>query len=168
MNKLDACKILGISGEINLKSVKTAYFKACKTYHPDKNPAGLEMMKAVNEAYASLKTIDFSQPFNFDPSQSVRDYGEALNTAILATQNLPGVDLELCGAWLWLSGNTREFKTEIKTAGFRWAPKKYKWYFRPADYKSRSRGKYTMDEIRDKYGSSCVKPERRDALDEIA
>lgn len=83
-------------------------------------------------------------------------FGEALNAAINAVIDLSGINIEVCGAWVWLSGETRPHKDSIKAAGYRWARKKQTWYFRPADYKSHNRGDWAMDDIRDKYGSTAV------------
>lgn len=156
INQRDAAKILGINDEINPEIVKAAYRKACFKYHPDRNPAGLEMMKAVNVAYESIK--DFTGEVHHD----LNDFGESLNDAINFASNLEGVTIEIMGAWVWLTGNTKEYKTQIKEfesngEKYRWAPKKCAWYFRPSDYKSYNRGKWDLDTIRDKYGSKEVR-----------
>ena len=51
----DALSILSITGDYTPETVKQAYRRACSQYHPDRNPAGLEMMKLVNVAYDTLK-----------------------------------------------------------------------------------------------------------------
>ena len=131
--------------------------KACSKYHPDKNAAGLEMMKAVNVAYAFLKTLTDADETTETEGTGI-DFGEAMNNAINAVLDLNGVLIEICGNWIWLSGDTRTHKDAIKAAGFYWASKKMMWYFRPADYKSSSRGGYSIDDIREKFGSDTVKP----------
>jgi hypothetical protein len=155
----DALKVLGITGEYNPDSVKAAYRKACSLYHPDRNPAGLEMMKMVNQAYEALKNATGEAKIEGDYSS----YGEDLNNALNAVMGL-GFDIEICGAWIWLHGDTKPHKEIIKAAGFMWAPKKKLWYFRPADYKSRGRGKFSMDEIRASHGSEKVTEKERNKL----
>ena len=132
MNQYDAAKILGLSGEITPELVKTAYRQASMKYHPDRNPAGTEMMKLVNEAYEVLKE------FSGDVKEQQADYGDLLNEALNAIINLPGLFIEICGAWLWVSGDTRTHKTTLKEAGFKWAPKNKLWYYRPEQYRSRA------------------------------
>jgi len=151
MNEKDAVKILGLNGEVTPEIVKRAYHKACSQYHPDRNPAGTEMMKAVNAAYQAIKDITK----NIEIDEAAQSYGEDLNEAINAIIHLD-LTLEICGAWVWVRGDTKTYKTQLKEAGYKWAPKKKSWYFRPADYKSRSRGKYSMDEIREKFGTDTV------------
>jgi len=77
--------------------------------------------------------------------------------AIAAVQELPGLVVERCGRWLWAEGASKAHKSELKGAGFKWSPKKEKWYWRPAGDKRRKfRGNSTMPAIRSKYGSTEV------------
>jgi hypothetical protein len=154
MNIFDACKVLGLSGQFTREDVKKAYRIACSQYHPDKNPAGLEMMKLVNVAYEVLEAFDFKQPIML--SDAACQYGEIVNAALNNIIHLSGLIIEVCGAWVWIGGDTKSHKDALKTAGFQWAPKKQRWYFRPEDYKSKARGQLSMDDIRGKYGSEKV------------
>lgn len=147
MNINDAAKILGLSGEITPGQTKIAYREACKKYHPDINPAGEDMMKIVNSAYEVLK--DYSGEIR----DKQLDYGDLLNDALNMVGGLIGLNIEICGAWIWITGETRIHKDVLKKVGFKWASKKKAWYFRPEGFKSRSRGKTSLDEIRGKYGS---------------
>ena len=127
-------------------------------YHPDRG-GSTEMMQAVNAAYAMVK--DFSG--TVDTTGAQVGYGEALNEAINAIITCPGLVIEVCGIWVWVSGDTRYLKETLKAASYRWASKKHQWYFRPEGW-SGGRGKSTMDDIRAKYGSSTVKTQFATAL----
>jgi curved DNA-binding protein CbpA len=152
MNIQNAFNILGIAnGQVTQEDIIQAYRKACMKYHPDRNPAGLEMMKLINAAREALK--------DFTSGESVagegKDYGEAINAALNAVVNL-GLNIEICGAWVWLTGDTKPHKEVLKAAGFLWAPKKLAWYFRPEEHKRRKNFgglALSLDEIRAKYGS---------------
>ncbi|WP_020211120.1 J domain-containing protein [Gilvimarinus chinensis] len=152
MKNEDAAKILGITGEINPDTVKQAYRRASSKYHPDKG-GSVEMMQAVNQAYDTLK--DFSG----DVDAGDLDYGDLLNEALNAIINLQGINIEVCGAWIWVTGDTRPHKDALgkNGAGFFWAKKKKAWYFRPSDYKSAGRGKFSLDDIRERHGSQIIK-----------
>lgn len=72
---------------------------------------------------------------------------------------LEGVEVELCGAWLWIDGNTYPHRSALKAAGCRWSASKRKWYWRhEEDDCFWSRGTASMEEIRDKYGSEWLRP----------
>jgi len=164
MNIKDALSILGLTASADQSGIKTAYRKACAKYHPDRNPAGLEIMKAVNVAYQFLVEISYNGAERPIDEEVNSNFGDMLNDAINAIIGLSGVDIEICGAWVWLTGNTKEYKEAIKAAGFWWAKKKAAWYFRPADYKSRNKGDWDLEKIRDKYGSVNVSNQPRTSL----
>jgi hypothetical protein len=65
---------------------------------------------------------------------------------------------------VWVSGDTFTHKAVLKGAGFYYAGKKKRWYFRPEDWASRSRGSLDMDGIREKYGSTAPKRQTRNAI----
>ena len=158
MNIKDAAKILNLNGDITPKEVKKAYRLAAKEFHPDRNPAGAEMMKMINAAYETLK--DFTGKIhNQDKKKSADDskqenYTDAVNEALNKILDLDGLIIEVCGAWVWVSGETKKHRERLKEADFKYASKKKRWFFRPEDWKSKNRTLYSMDEIREKYGSS--------------
>ncbi|MDM3871840.1 DnaJ domain-containing protein [Porticoccus sp. W117] len=164
MNIKDAAKILGLSGEVSPEAIKKAYRVAAMKYHPDRNPAGAEMMKIINAAFDALKDYCGEIPEG-EAGETTQDYPEAVNNALNAIMGLAGLDIEICGAWVWVSGETYKHKAALKEAGYKFASKKKSWYFRPEDWRSASRGSYSMEKIRGKYGSSKPAPMRRNELE---
>lgn len=153
MNKFDACRVLGLSGDITPEIVKAAYRQMSLTYHPDRSPAGEDMMKMINAAYDVLRdvteTIDPSAGF-----EAAQDYPAALAQALNAIRECIGLHIEICGAWVWVHGDTFAAKAELKGAGFRFASKKKAWFFRPEEYRSSNRREMDMEDIREKYGTT--------------
>ena len=153
---LDAINILQIEGEITKETIKLAYKKAASKYHPDKG-GSTEMMQAINNAYDALKAHEG----DYTELQATNtQYSEELHAAISAIVELNGLELEICGSWVWVSGNTREHKEILKAAGYKYASKKKMWNYRPAEWKSRSKGSVAIDDIRKKYGSDKAKAAR--------
>ena len=152
MKNEDAAKLLGLANDITPDTVKLAYKRACNKYHPDKGGSD-EMMKAINQAYQTLKEFEGSL------ESGDLNYPDELNEAINNIINLPGVFIEVCGAWIWVTGETKQHAKALGKNGakFFYASKKKAWYFRPSDWKSASRGKFSLDEIRAKHGSNSVK-----------
>lgn len=173
MNHNDALHILGLTmgNMTNAESIKYAYRRCCSQYHPDRNKAGLEMMKLVNAAYAALEDVINGAPFDKSAKREnlsgEENYGEEINEALNKIINL-GLEIEVCGSWIWVSGDTRPHKDVLKEAGFKWAPKKEMWHFRPNDYKSFNRGTWDMEKIRDKHGSHIIKNKTFTRLEERA
>lgn len=151
----DALSILDLPKTATFADIKSAYRRACMIYHPDRNPAGLEMMKLINAAYAALS--DYVAAANDDTDyMNEPNLGDDLNDALNAIIGL-GLTIEICGSWIWVSGDTRPHKEILKGAGYRWAPKKLMWSFSGGERKTTSRGKFSMDDIRLRHGSVTVK-----------
>lgn len=159
MNMYDAIKVLGIADtNVTQDIIKAAYRKASSKYHPDRNQAGLEMMKLVNVAFEVLSNLGE----NILNSNNTADdeYSEQINEALNAIIGL-GLDIEICGAWVWVFGNTKKHKEKLKEANYRWSPKKLAWYFRVEEGQRRRRHKpWSMEQIRTTYGSKAFRKER--------
>ncbi len=80
--------------------------------------------------------------------------------------SLNDIEVEICGSWIWVSGNTREHKEILKNLKFRYAHKKQAWYYHTEPYRKKSKRELTLDEIRDMFGSQqyTAKQERELAL----
>lgn len=156
MNRTEILK--EFSAAKNAAELKKIYFKLLKENHPDKG-GDTATCQAINDIYKELADraiLGEFKPFGTAVDEKeikIEDVSAEMFAAIMAVINL--VDLELCGRWLWATGNTYAARESLKAAGYRWAPKKQAWYWHSAEESSRrSRGKYTLDEIRAAYGSS--------------
>jgi curved DNA-binding protein CbpA len=160
MNKFEALQLLGLSGIVSNKEIKTAYRRKAQQFHPDKNPAGTEMMKLFNVAYDIVRDLD-----NVDVRDNavMANYPEVLEAALNAVLNLD-LTVEVCGLWIWVSGDTKPHKEALKSAGYLWSPKKLMWYFRPNTAKRRyfmkTGGAWTHQKIKDMYG--VLHPEKKE------
>lgn len=154
MNINEALNILNLSGTVTKEEITKAYKKMAIKYHPDRNPAGAEVMKAINAAFEFLSNLE-SETFTHTDSENAYNFSEELESIIKELKNLSGIIIEICGNWIWVSGNTKAHKDTLKALGCFWANQKKKWYYRPSEHKSRKHAKsWEMDEIRAKYGSS--------------
>jgi hypothetical protein len=163
MNIQDAAKLLELEGTITPSIVKESYRRAAKTYHPDINPSGAKMMQLINAAYEILK--DFEG--NVEIELGSTSYPKALNEALNKIIDITNINIEICGAWVWVTGSTKPHSQTLgkQGAGFTYASKKKAWYFRPAGWKSKSRGKLSLSEIRSKYGSQSVRKTERESIE---
>lgn len=66
---------------------------------------------------------------------------------------MDGVEVELIGLWIWVSGNTKPYKEQLKKLGFFYKPSKMSWAC-DNGVKAMSRKSHTMQEIKSWYGSS--------------
>ena len=146
-------------GSADAASCEKAYRAAAMKFHPDRNPAGADMMKACNAAIAAIRKWYAEGNDELRPHTNPTGYGDALAEALAALAGLEGLAVEICGSWVWVGGNTKQYKDVLKAAGYRWGRQKAKWYFRPEGYRRRFKGKaWSMDEIREHHGSQAYQP----------
>ena len=91
--------------------------------------------------------------YDFSEDAKLRD---VLNKVI----NFTGVTIEIIGEWIWISGNTYQYKKNLKEIGFKWASNKKAWYWHSEGFRKRSNRKLTMNDIRNYYGSTEVQTEQ--------
>lgn len=139
----------------SLEELKKEYRKLCFKYHPDLG-GDEETMKALNAEYERLLN---SGKFNDDMSRANTTASEeTLFRSILEKLVvLQGITIEICGSWLWVSGNTFGCKDILKSLGLKFASKKKCWFWRPAEYRSTAHREFSMDEIREMHGSRIVR-----------
>ena len=157
-----------------LDELRKQYRDLLKRYHPD-NGGSEEETKAINVEYERLfkilkdkhtrqqdtadnktdsKTSYDNMRYNFEEDELLR---EMLQKVI----HLSDITIEVIGNWLWISGNTYQYRKEFKDLGFKFAGQKKSWYWHSDAFKKRSRQKLSMDDIRNYYGSTEVETDAR-------
>ena len=145
-----------------LEEVKALYRQLAKEHHPDKG-GNLETMQTINNQYSRvINTIAKGGKFTEAEAEAEILKAEAYQEAVNKVINLEGINIELVGSWLWITGNTKPHAATLKTepARFVWAKKKTDfsaWFFRTEEHKTSNRGqKMDLDQIRHKYGSHKI------------
>ncbi len=138
-----------------LDALKKEYRRLALLMHPDCGGSDAEMQELNRQYDEALKRIRFGAPEGSRDAESTETAAEFVRIIdLLIRLNL---DVELCGSWLWIGGDTKPVKDQLKAAGCRWAAKKCLWYWRPADSApSKSRRSVPMSDIRQKYGSKIL------------
>ena len=150
-----------------LEDLKKEYRRLAMLHHPDVGGT-VEEMQAINAAYDALHEV-LKQAHNqtadeyHQTTETPEEYREIIETLL----RMDGLEVELCGSWLWIGGNTRAHKEELKAAGCRWSSNKKLWYWRHAEEGHRwHKGNKTMNQIRSKYGSQTFRSGGADRLAE--
>ena len=154
----EAMKVIKPQGN-SAEDLTAAYRQAAKKYHPDINPDGAEIMKAVNAAMDLLRATVGKWSIRSFCDDGAPSIDEELAAIYAKLRHLAGVKLEVCGSWLWVTGDTRPVKDAIKAAGLRFSPNKSAWYWHPAGYRKKSKNRYSMDEVRNMWGSQDLESE---------
>jgi hypothetical protein len=67
------------------------------------------------------------------------------------------IRVELIGTWVWVSGDTKPVKEELKKLGFSWHAKKICWYLAlSGEYKPNRRANSSKLDIKRKYGVTTI------------
>ena len=148
-----------------LEELKKAYREAALKNHPDRG-GDAEIMKEINTEYETMfNKLKNSHNANTTDDKKTTETPEEFKTIIEKLIRLNGIEIELCGSWLWIGGNTYANRKELKEAGCRYSKNKAKWYWHHEEDGCRFyRSKTTMEEIRAKYGSERMTIDHQPAL----
>ena len=141
-----------------LEELKKQYRELAFKHHPDCG-GDIEAMKTVNAEYDKLfpklkdvhKTKDGE---TYTAKQESAETAVQFKELINELMKMDNITIEIIGCFVWITGDTKQHKEQLKELRFRWHSKKIAWYLAPEDYKKRSHKDYELDEIRAMYGTS--------------
>ncbi|MGN0106713.1 MAG: J domain-containing protein [Hominilimicola sp.] len=146
-----------------LEELKKQYKALALKHHPDRGGKTFDM-QTINAEYdilfARLKNIHTSASGNtYTATTETTETPDEFKNIIDKLIHLDGLQIEICGSWLWITGTTFKHKAVLKALKFRWSKSKAAWYYHTADYRKSSNKTFTLDQIRDLYGSEAINTE---------
>ena len=140
----------------------------CKRLHPDMPGGSCELFRAMIQEYQNRARECFDKAGRakygnaWKGSNAERwQVDQATADLLQKTCGLPfDLIVELVGNWIWVTGDTRSAKDQLKAFGMHWAPKKAAWYFHSQPYQRKNGRHYSLDQIRARYGSERVEGEQ--------
>lgn len=148
---------------LTLDHLKKEYRRLVMLHHPDKGGDTATMQAINNEHDARFEVLKAQQNTRAEAdttgkTKHVDETAEEFREILEILIHLDGLEIELCGSWLWISGETRQHKDALKESGCRWSNNKKMWYWHPTEApggwkKGRS---YSIGEIRTKYGTERI------------
>lgn len=163
-----------------LDELRKQYKNLLKKYHPD-NGGSEEATKEINAEYERLFKIlkdkhtrqendkaDSNAESNKTSYENMRyDFSEdsLLREMLQKVIHFSDITIEIIGNWIWISGNTYQYKKDLKDFGFKFAGKKKSWYWHSDAFRKKSYKVLSMDDIRNYYGSTEVETDKRKRLE---
>lgn len=151
----------------DLNSLRSAYKKLLVRYHPDNNIEDTTAdMQEINAEYASLfqrlkNGFEHSDHYNRATNRQKQNYSwekdKQIREIILALSKMEGLIIEICGVWIYVRGNTKQYRQELRALGLTWNRQKECWIIHFDDYYRHGQQSMSMNYIREKYGSVFVK-----------
>lgn len=168
-------KIKHLKNIKTLEELKKGFRNLAFKLHPDKG-GSQEAMQELNNEYSYLSkelskeaknfndNIEADAPFTRYRYAETTEQADEYRDIIEKLINCIGLEIEICGSWIWLSGETKEYKELIKTLGFKWASKKKMWSFGEMAKGKKNHKPWSIDKIRNNYGSTKFKNKDKDPL----
>ena len=147
---------------ITIEAIKKQYHQLALKHHPDRG-GRLEDMQAINAEFDVLR----KRYYNVHESQSGATYRDDTQDApddvtshfeeiIAELLKCDGLAIEVCGSFIWCTGNTYEHKAQLKAMKFRWASRKKAWFLAPEGW-TKQGPEWSMSKIRSKHGSQGIR-----------
>lgn len=139
-----------------LEELKKEYKRLVIVYHPDRG-GDEEEMKVINAEYDivfnRVKHVHKNMKGEFyekETKETPSEFKDLINKLM----RLKNIEIEIIGSFVWVGGDTKPVKEQLKELKFRWHSTKKLWYLPPEGYKKYHNKTYSMDEIRSMYGTS--------------
>ena len=150
-----------------LEELRRQYKELLKKYHPDNTNGSTEATQDINAEYDPLfkvlkdkhekdQTDNNNEKTRYNDNMYNWENDKAMREVLEKIINLVDIDILICGQWIWVSGNTYQYKKELKEIGFKWASKKKMWHFHTDIFKKKSKKVLSMEEIKSYYGSTKI------------
>lgn len=154
------------------EELKKAYRKAAVNNHPD-NGGDAATMAAINEEYSRLfeqlknthKTHD-GKTYTHTGDRCTKETPADFINLVNELMKMNGITIEIIGAFVWVTGDTKSNKDGLKALNFKWHSKKSAWYLAPDWYRKNNKQQYTLDEVRSMFGVQYAAQSTGSAEDE--
>lgn len=156
----------------NVNTLRAAYKRLLIKYHPDNNTQDTTgMMQEINAEYDLLfqklkDTYEHSEDYEKQTDRQKQAYDwekdKQLRAIIVALSKFAGLEIELCGTWVYVRGETYPYRKELKVLGMNYNRQKKCWIIHFDDYYKYHKKSVTMSHIRDKYGSVIIQTDARE------
>lgn len=147
-----------LKGIKTLEELKKAYYKLAMKMHPDKG-GDAEEMKVLNNEYdtwfakvSHIHTNKEGKTYEKQTNEKPQEFKDIIDNLM----QMNGITIEVIGSFIWVGGvaqgDINKHKV-LKGMKFKWHKVKELWYKAPDGYRKYNKKQYSMDEVRDMFGT---------------
>jgi len=155
---------------ITVEEIKKLYRKLAMQNHPDRG-GDTETMKVINTEYQeALKGCHKQQSTDNQGKAHTYYYNEQTEAELMVKINellsfhMSDVEIALIGVWIWITGETKAHKEQLKTAKCKWHSKRKCWYFQNGSKKRYSKHSGSLGDLASKYGYKNFESDKQTAI----
>ena len=147
-----------------IKDLKSEFRKLAKMFHPDLNKEkdGSEMKEILNQfkRYSNLFETESKKQgayFQYSSYDELKFEKELLEKIILlSNMKMKEVEIELIGNWIWIFGNSKPYRLELKKIGFKWNQKRVAWFYNVTPYRKKTNKTLPTEALKILYGNKKI------------
>jgi hypothetical protein len=142
--------------------VKKLYKELAMINHPDLG-GDTAIMQEINKQYEEiLKRLDGETTIDSEGKSHTYKYNQETEEKLmiiidqLLSLKMVNVDIFLVGSWIWIDGETKPYKEELKSLNCRWHSIRKCWYFAGSPSLYRKNSSKGIDDIAQAYGATKI------------
>ncbi len=135
-----------------VEATKILYRQLAMKHHPDRTGGDNATMQAINVEYQNcLKSFDGQtdgeHTYHYDETKEQQVIDKIYELLAL---RLNGIEINLIGLWVWVTGETKQHRKVLKAVNCKWHSKRLCWYWHNGKKRFQSKG--NLSELAKKYG----------------
>ena len=146
------------------EEVKKDYLEFVKKNHPD-NGGDEETFKEIQNEYIEIyeiyknihKNKNGEKYETKNDSEDLKKYKKIIDEIV----TIDGIDIDIIGSWLWVSGRTYEHKEKLKKIGLKYSAHKKAWYYHEGTYKKKTAETGDLDDLKKRWGYQNIKETKK-------
>ena len=140
-----------------VEEIKALYKKLAMENHPDLGGDTATMQEINNQYQQALKKCQGQKSTDENGKEHTYKYNESVEVDLMRVISellalKMDADVYLIGTWVWILGDTKPHKEQLKELKCRWHAQRAAWYYRDESNRGYGSSKGGLSDIADKYG----------------